>query len=152
MRQARKRAQRADDRNGDDMTETLAGRPQEIIAGKNYAHVAIPRKDGTVQTVIVWAHAEDGKVELNSQEGRAWPENLRHAGTATVTVMADGNPYEWVSVTGRLVKDTHDGADDEIDMLAKKYLDADTYPLRKPDEVRISFALSPERVHYNAPQ
>ena len=33
------------------MADTLAGRPEEIIAGKNYAHVAIPRRDGTVQVV-----------------------------------------------------------------------------------------------------
>jgi hypothetical protein len=53
---------------------------------------------------LVWAHTDDGNVTLNSSEGRTWPENLRNAGTATVTVIAD--PYEWVSVTGRLVEDT----------------------------------------------
>ena len=134
------------------MPAPLEGRPEEIIAGRNYAHLAIPRRDGTVQTVIVWAHTDGGNVTLNSAEGRSWPANLRRAGTATVTVMADGNPYEWVSVTGRLVKDTHDGADADIDALAKKYLDADSYPMRRPDEQRISFALAPERIHYNAPQ
>jgi PPOX class probable F420-dependent enzyme len=134
------------------MADTLEGRPQEIITGKNYAHLAIPRQDGTVQTVIVWAHADGGNVTLNSAEGRTWPENLRKAGTATVTVMADGNPYEWVSVTGRLVEDTHEGADAHIDSFAKKYLDADSYPYRQPGEQRVKFALSPERVHYNAPR
>jgi PPOX class probable F420-dependent enzyme len=134
------------------MAATLEGRPQEIIAGKNYAHVAIPRADGTVQTVIVWAHADGDNVMLNSAEGRDWPQNLRRAGTATVTVMADSNPYEWVSVTGRLVEDTHDGADPHIDSLAKKYLGVDSYPYRKEGEQRIKFALAPERVHYNAPQ
>lgn len=134
------------------MAATLEGRPQEIIAGKNYAHVAIPRADGTVQTLIVWAHTDGANVLLNSAEGRDWPQNLRRAGTATVTVMADGNPYEWVSVTGRLVGDTHDGADAHIDSLAKKYLGVDSYPYRQAGEQRISFALSPERVHYNAPQ
>ena len=134
------------------MADTLEGRPQEIITGKNYAHLAIPRQDGTVQTVIVWAHADGGNVTLNSAEGRTWPENLRKAGTATVTVMADGNPYEWVSVTGRLVEDTHDGADAHIDSFAKKYLDADSYPYRQPGEQRVKFALSPERVHYNPPR
>ena len=134
------------------MADTLAGRPQEIIAGVNYAHVAIPRRDGTVQTVIVWADTDDGDITLNSAEGRAWPDTLRRAGTATVTVMADGNPYEWVSVTGRLVEDTHEGADAHIDSFAKKYLDADSYPYRQPGEQRVKFALSPERVHYNAPR
>jgi len=134
------------------MPDALEGRPQEIITGKNYAHLAIPRQDGTVQTVIVWAHADGGNVTLNSAEGRTWPENLRKAGTATVTVMADGNPYEWVSVTGRLVEDTHDGADAHIDSFAKKYLDADSYPYRQPGEQRVKFVLSPERVHYNPPR
>jgi hypothetical protein len=135
------------------MPAELTGRPREILEqGKNYAHVAIPRSDGTVQTVITWAHADgNGGVTLNSAEGRAWPETLRRAGTATVTLMADGNPYEWVSVTGRLAEDTHEGADEHIDFLAKKYLDADSYPFRKEGEQRIKFTLTPERVHYNPP-
>ena len=126
------------------MAATLEGRPQEIIAGKNYAHVAIPRADGTVQTVIVWAHTDGANVMLNSAEGRDWPQNLRRAGTATVTVMADSDPYEWVSVTGRLAEDTHDGADAHIDSLAKKYLDKDEYPFRQPGEQRVIVRVEPE--------
>lgn len=128
----------------------LDGRPLQIVKeGKNYAHVAVPRGDGTVQTVIVWAHADDdGNVTLNSAEGRTWPENLRQAGTATVTLMADGNPYEYVSITGRLADDTHDGADEDIDFLAKKYIDQDSYPFRQPGEQRVKFTLRPERVNY----
>jgi PPOX class probable F420-dependent enzyme len=133
------------------MADTLAGRPEQIIAGKNHAHLAIPRRDGTVQTVIVWAHPEDGRITVNSAEGRGWPANLRRAGTATVTVMADGDPHEWVSVTGRLVADTHDGALEHINELAKKYIDADEYPFLAPGEQRIKFVLEPERVHYNPP-
>jgi len=132
------------------MAEQLEGRPREIFTeGKNYAHVSIPRQDGTVQSVIVWTHADaDGNVTLNSAEGRAWPANLRKAGTATVTLMAEGNPYEYVAVTGRLTGDTHDGADENIDFLAKKYIDADSYPFRTEGEQRILFTLRPERVNY----
>ena len=83
------------------MAATLEGRPQDIIAAPNYAHLAIPRRDGTVQTVMMWADVDDGNIMVNSAEGRQWPDNLRRAGTATVTVMADSNPYEWVSVTTR---------------------------------------------------
>jgi PPOX class probable F420-dependent enzyme len=134
------------------MADKLEGRPHEIIAGKNHAHLAIPRADGTVQTVIVWAHVENGNVTVNSAEGRDWPANLRRAGTATVTVMADGDPHEWVSVTGRVVEATHDGALEHINSLAKKYLGVDEYPHLQPGEQRIKFTLHPERVHYNAPR
>jgi PPOX class probable F420-dependent enzyme len=132
------------------MADQLEGRTKEIITeGKNYATLSIPREDGTVQSVIVWAHADDeGNVTVNSAEGRDWPANLRKAGTATVTMMADGNPYEYVSVTGRLAEDTHEGADEDIDRLAKKYIDADSYPFRQEGEQRILFKLRPERVSY----
>jgi PPOX class probable F420-dependent enzyme len=131
------------------MADTLDGRAREIFEqGKNYAHVAIPRRDGTVQTVIVWTHLDDqGNVTLNSSEGRKWPENLRRAGTATITLMADGNPYEWVSVTGRLAEDTHDGADEHIDDLAKKYLDADSYPNPIGPQGRIILKIAADKVN-----
>jgi PPOX class probable F420-dependent enzyme len=130
---------------------TLEGRPQEIMTAPNYAHIAIPREDGTVQTVVAWADlADDGDITLNSAEGRAWPANLRRAGTATVTVIAEGNPMEWVSVTGRLVEDTHEGADEHIDELSRKYLGTD-YPMHQPDMQRVKFVLRPERVYYNSP-
>jgi len=134
------------------MAATLEGRPRDIIAAPNYAHLAIPRRDGTVQTVMIWADVHDGNIMVNSAEGRQWPDNLRRAGTATVTVLADGNPYEWVSVTTRVADDTHDGADESIDSLAKKYLGVDSYPYRQQGEQRIKFLLRPERVHYNAPR
>ena len=132
------------------MADTLEGRAREILAeGKNYAVVSVPRKDGTIQSVIVWAHAtDDGTIELNSSEGRDWPANLRRAGHATLTVTADGNPFEYVEVTGRVVEDTHDGAKEHIDFLAKKYLDEDEYPWLGEGEQRILFRLRPERVNY----
>lgn len=129
-------------------TQTLEGRAKEILEDKNYAVLSIPRRDGTVQSVVVWAAIEDGHITMNSAEGRSWPSNLRRARTATVTAFAGDSPWEWVSVTGRLEDDTHEGADEHIDALAKKYLDADTYPFRQEGEQRIKFTLHPERVNY----
>jgi len=130
----------------------LTGRALEIVtSGQNHAHVAIPTADGSVQTVITWAHAdEDGNLTLNSVEGRLWPKNLRRAGTATVTLMADGDPNEYVSIRGRLIGDAHDGADAHIDQLAKKYLGEDTFPYREPGEQRVMLTLEPVRVIHQA--
>jgi PPOX class probable F420-dependent enzyme len=107
----------------------------------------VPRKDGSIQSVVVWADVDDdGRVLVNSAEGRTWPANLRRAGRATISVADAANPFQFVAVTGKLVLDTHEGADAGIDALAKKYLDADSYPGRTEGEVRIQFALEPERV------
>ena len=41
---------------------------------------------------------------------------------------------------------THDGADEHIDALAKKYLGADEYPYRQPGEQRVIVRVEPEHV------
>jgi PPOX class probable F420-dependent enzyme len=132
------------------MADTLEGAALDLVKqGKNFAHVTIPREDGDPQVVLVWAFADDaGNIKLNSAEGRAWPENLRRAGRAIITVANHENPYEYVSVTGRLAEDTHDGAEDDIDYLAQKYLGEDRYPWRAEGEQRVTFTLAPERVRH----
>jgi PPOX class probable F420-dependent enzyme len=125
----------------------LEGPARDIVADKNYAHLAVPREDGTILSVVVWSDVDaDGNIVVNSAEGRAWPRLLRRAGRATLSWANAANPFEFVSVTAKLVGDSHDGADDSIDALAKKYLDADSYPGRTPAETRVVFTLAPERV------
>jgi PPOX class probable F420-dependent enzyme len=130
------------------MPAKLEGRAREIVEAPNYVVVSIPRSDGTVQSVVVWADVDGEQILLNSAIGRHWPANLKRAGRATVLAMAGNDPYEWVAVEGELVEATTDGADPDIDRLAKKYLGVDSYPYRRPDERRISFRLRPQRIKY----
>jgi PPOX class probable F420-dependent enzyme len=130
------------------MPAKLEGRAREIVEAPNYVVVSIPRSDGTVQSVVVWADLDGEQILLNSAIGRHWPANLKRAGRATVLAMAGNDPYEWVAVEGELVEATTDGADPDIDRLAKKYLGVDSYPYRRPDERRISFRLRPQRIKY----
>ena len=46
---------------------------------------------------------------------------------------------------------THDGADEDIDALAKRYLDADSYPFRQPGEQRVIVKIEPEKVNHTNP-
>jgi hypothetical protein len=95
----------------------------------------------------VWVDADDeGRVIVNTAEGRDWPRSLRRDGRATISVHNNENPYEYVSIVASIDEDTHEGADDVIDALAKKYLDADSYPGRTEGEQRITFKLAPEKV------
>jgi PPOX class probable F420-dependent enzyme len=133
------------------MADKLEGRAKEIVQDKNFAHVSIPRADGSIQTVVVWADADDeGRVVLNSAEGRDWPRNLRRAGQATVSIANAENPYEYVTVVGTLDSDTTEDGDAVIDALAKKYMDADSYPYRKEGEQRVTFRLAPEKVQHKS--
>jgi PPOX class probable F420-dependent enzyme len=129
------------------MTATLEGPARAIVADKNYAHLAVPREDGSILSVVIWSDVDDaGNIIVNSAEGRTWPRLLRKAGRATLSWANASNPYEFVSVTAKLVGDDHDGADAGIDALAKKYMGVDTYPGHSESEQRVQFTLQPERV------
>jgi hypothetical protein len=41
---------------------------------------------------------------------------------------------------------TEEGADEQIDKLAKKYLGKDEYPWRNPEERRVKVLIEPEKV------
>lgn len=55
--------------------------------------------------------------------------------------------YSWLEIRGRVVEFIEGKpADDSIDRLAKKYLDEDVYPFRKPGERRVILRIEPTQV------
>ena len=133
------------------MAETIEGRVRELIEAPNFGYVATLRKDGTPHVHPTWVDVEDGMVLLNSAEGRAWPANLRREGRLTVVIPDKDNPYEYAEIRGRLAEDTHEGADQHADALARKYLGLDEYPYRQPGEERVIFKIEPEHVFHYSP-
>jgi PPOX class probable F420-dependent enzyme len=129
------------------MSTTIEGRGAELLQAKNFANVATLRPDGSVHAVPVWVDLQDGRPVVNTAEGRAWPRNLERDPRVTITVQNLENPYEYLMVRGRVSERTHEGADEHIDSLAKKYLDKDSYPFRQPGEQRLIIRIEPEQVH-----
>ncbi len=128
------------------MAEKIDGKVRELLEAPNVVSVATLDKNGAPDVKVVWADLDNGHVVLNSAEGRQWPENVRRDPRITITVINPENPYEYGQIRGRVVEDTHEGADQNIDALAKKYLDKDEYPFRQEGEQRVMFRVEPERV------
>jgi PPOX class probable F420-dependent enzyme len=103
------------------------------------------RDDGSPHSTVVWIDVDGGKVSFNTARGRAKPEHLERDPRASVLVVDPGNAYKWVAVSGR-AQMTEDGADAQIDKLAKKYLGQDEYPWRNPAETRVGVRISLDRV------
>ncbi|HEV3036062.1 MAG TPA: PPOX class F420-dependent oxidoreductase [Solirubrobacteraceae bacterium] len=129
------------------MSVKIEGRAQELLAAKNFCNVATLRTDGSVHGVPVWVDVQDGRPVVNTAQGRAWLRNLERDPRVTLTVQNLENPYEYLEVRGRMAEHTHDGADEHIDSLAKKYLGADEYPYRQPGEQRVIVRIEPEHTH-----
>jgi PPOX class probable F420-dependent enzyme len=128
------------------MAATIEGRSEELLKAPNFCNVSTFRRDGTIHGVPVWVDVQDGRPTLNSAEGRAWPRNLERDPRVTLTVPNWENPYEYVEIRGHVAERTHEGADEHIDALAKKYLGLDKYPLRQPGEQRVIIRVQPEYV------
>ena len=132
------------------MSTAIEGRAEELLKGKNFCNVATLRNDGSVQVAPVWVDVQDGLAVVNSAEGRAWPRNLERDPRVTLSIQNAENPYEYVEIRGRVAERTHEGADQHIDSLAKKYLGVDEYPYRQPGEQRVIIRVEPDHVYLNA--
>ncbi len=131
------------------MSNKLDSKGEELLKAKNFANVSTLNVDGTIHAAPVWVDVQDGKVVVNSAEGRIWPRNLERDPRVTVTVQNMENPYEYLEVRGRVAERTHEGADEHIDQLAKKYLGQDEYPYRQPGEQRVIIRIEPDRAKVN---
>jgi PPOX class probable F420-dependent enzyme len=118
-----------------------------LLDAPNHAVIATHNADGSILSNVVWVDAEDGAVAVNSAEGRRWPANLQRNPERSLLVMNQENPYEFVEIRG-VAESTHEGADEHIDRLAKKYLGQDEYPFRQPGEQRVKFTVRPSHVRY----
>ena len=125
----------------------LSAPAAKLLSDPNYAQLAVVRPDGTAQVTPIWVHTDGQDVLFNTAQGRAKHRYLERDGRATVHVSNNQDPYEWVSITGPVEIST-EGADDQIDSLAEKYLGVSPYPFRKAGEVRLSVTLHPEKVEY----
>ncbi|MHB1468585.1 MAG: PPOX class F420-dependent oxidoreductase [Solirubrobacteraceae bacterium] len=129
------------------MSLPIEGRAEELLKAKNFCNVCTLQPDGSVHAAPTWVDVKDGVAELNTALGRAWPRNLERDPRVTLTVLNHENPYEYVTIRGRVSEWSTDGADAHIDALASKYLSQDRYPFREAGETRVIIRVAAEDVH-----
>ena len=124
----------------------LEEKPRKFLEESPYVGVVTTlRADGSPHSTIVWVDVEGDKVSFNTALGRAKPKHLEHDPRASLLMVDPNNSFKWVAVSGH-TEVTEEGADAQIDKLAKKYLGKDEYPWRNPEETRIKVLIDPEKV------
>lgn len=98
-----------------------------------HAFLAVPRRfmtlatvdpDGTPRQAVVWYRLDpDGRIVLNSADGRRWPANLRREPRCALSVMDGADGYAFVALIGRVVETIDDQAVAQADIagLARAY-------------------------------
>lgn len=120
----------------------------KLFKEKNFAFVDSLMNDGSPQITPVWIDYDGQFLLINTAEGRTKQKNFARDPRIAVSVMNHNDPYDVVTVRGKVVEQTRSGADEHIDRMAKKYLGVDKYPFRNPDEKRIILKIKPEKIYH----
>ena len=124
----------------------LEGRKRKFLEDNPFVGtVTTLREDGSPHSTIVWVDVDEGKVSFNTARGRAKSVHLEQDPRASLLVVDPSDSHKWVSVSGH-AELTEEGADAQIDKLAKKYIGEDTYPWRTPEETRVKVLIDAEQV------
>ncbi len=124
---------------------TLDQKQKQFLENPYVGIATTLRADGSPHSTVVWVDVDDRGVSFNTATGRAKERHLRKDPRVSLLVLDPSDVYKWVAVSGR-AELRIEGADPQIDRLAKKYLGKDEYPWRSPDQQRISVRISPEQI------
>ena len=121
----------------------------KLLQEKQIAILATTMRDGSPQATPVWVDVEpDGShILINTAEGRIKTNNIARDPRVAVTVVDSQNAYRTVVLRGKIVEQRgpDQGANDDINRLAKKYRGVDQYSFRD-GETRVTLRIQPTHV------
>jgi PPOX class probable F420-dependent enzyme len=118
----------------------------KLLREPAFCQVATLMPDGSPHLTQVWVDTDGEHILVNTYEGAQKLRNLRRDPRVAVNVVDPANAWRLAQVRGRVVDVTTESADDHIDQLAHKYLGVDSYPFRRPDQIRVKVTIAPERI------
>lgn len=90
-----------------------------LAAPGRFATLATIDPDGAPRQAVVWYRLDlDGRITVNSADGRRWPANLRRDPRCSLTVPDGADGYAFVALTGCVVETIHDQAVAQADIAA----------------------------------
>ena len=123
--------------------ERLAGLLQRET--KAIAFLALVKADGTPQVTPIWFDYDGSHIILNTARGRVKDRILHRHPTVALAIVAPGNPYEYLQISGRVVEETEEGGHAVIMDLNEKYHGVREYTLA-PGMVRVTYKVLVEKV------
>ena len=147
----RRRPECRGNRKGTKVGIALPQSVKKLLEDKAYGHVVTMNADGSPQITMVWIDVDGDTPQFNTAEGRVKPDNLRNNPKIVVTVQSKDDPQAYAAIYGK-ASVTREGADAQIDKLAKRFLGLDEYPFRQPGEVRLLVKIDVEKIRGMGPQ
>ena len=88
----------------------------------------------------------DGLILINTFETSAKNKHTTNDKRLALSIVEQNNPFNMVSIKGKVIDQTTEGADEHLKRLAKRYLGIGKYYYRKPSHKRIIIKIQPEKI------
>jgi len=133
----------------------LRDRIVKFFKGNNFAFLGTLNKDGSPQVTPTWIYIveDEGQklILINTARDRIKQKNVSRDPRVSILGVDEENPYSMITIKGRVVDQTTNGADEHIDKLAKRYLNAERYPAHSSYVKSIILKIKPEKIFYLPP-
>jgi PPOX class probable F420-dependent enzyme len=130
------------------MSAGLTQRARELLSAPNFGVLATIMEDGTPQVSTMWVDLEGDAVIFITTAGATKTRNLRRDPRVAINVTNLENPYEYVTIAGRVRAERTDGGPELIDRLSRKY-SGEPYRGHHLNRGWVIFEVEPEQVvHY----
>ncbi len=125
----------------------LDDRLKEAAQAKNFAMVSTKLPNGHIHSAVMWLHADDEFLYVNTETARQKYKNLTHDDHVNVSIWLAGDRPASIEVRGTVVDlITGDEGRAHIEELSHKYIGRD-YPNPIASE-RVKIKIAPEKVVY----
>src|ERR1700712_54565 len=117
---------------------------RDFAQAKNYGTISVHLPDGSIAAHVMWVHADDEHMLINTEVHRAKYKAIAANPKVTVVVWDNANPYAYAEVRGTVTGEIR-GAEAlaSINQLSQKYSGTD-YPGEIQSE-RVVLQITPDR-------
>ena len=122
----------------------LTDEQRRVLESANYGHLATLMPDGSPHVSPVWIDVDGDQVLVNSVAGRVKERNVRRDPRVALSVRDQQRVEDVVTIRGRVVAITEEGAEAHIHALSNKYRGKD-FDLPQ-GQVRIVLRIEPDHV------
>jgi PPOX class probable F420-dependent enzyme len=123
---------------------------QVLFQARNLAFLATLSKDGSPHVTPVWAdmvkEGPDDLILINTFETSAKNKHITNDKRVALSIVDQNNPFNMVSIKGKVIEQTTKEADEHLKGLAKRYLGIGKYYYRKPSNKQIIIKIKPEKI------
>ena len=128
------------------VTELSKDELSRLFQFRNLAYLGTLSKDGSPHITPVWAEMVEDLILINTFEESAKIRHISKDKRIALSIVEQNNPFSMVSIKGKVVEQTSEGADEHLKKLAKRYLGIGKYYYRKPNHKRVILKLKPEKI------